>query len=186
MKIPVPGININLPIKPSREYESRLYREQSPFRMFAIPVASVMLASMLTAMPVLEDQALLPPFGFLIFLGWRLLQPGLWPMWAGLPFGLFDDIFSGQPFGSAGLLWSLMMIAIQLIDVRAVWRDHWQDWLIAAVTIIIALFMGHWIVGLAFTKPGAVTLMPQIMLSVLLFPLVIRFCARLDRIRLAT
>jgi rod shape-determining protein MreD len=184
MKLPVPAIK--LPIKPGREYESRLYREQSPVRMIAIPIASVLLGSMVTAMPVIEDQALLPPFGFLIFLSWRLMQPGLWPMWAGLPFGLFDDVFSGQPFGSAGLLWSLTMIGIELIDVRAVWRDHWQDWFIAAVVIIIALFAGHWLVGLAFAKPGAITLLPQIMLSVLLFPLVGRLCARLDRIRLAT
>jgi rod shape-determining protein MreD len=46
-----------------------------------------------------------------------------------------DDIFSGQPFGSAGLLWSLAMLTIEIIDSRAIWRDYIQDWLIAALLI---------------------------------------------------
>jgi rod shape-determining protein MreD len=177
---------LKIPLRPGREYKSRLNREQSPVRMLAIPVASVLLGSMVTAMPVIETQALLPPFGLLIFLAWRLMRPGLWPMWAGLPFGLFDDMFSGQPFGSSGLIWSLAMLGIEIVDARAVWRDHLQDWFIAAIIIIVALLGGLWFVGLAYTSPDAITLLPQIVLSILIFPLVVRLCSWLDRIRLST
>jgi rod shape-determining protein MreD len=184
LKNPVTALKI--PLRPGREYKSRLNREQSPLRMFAIPTASVMFGSMITTLPVIEGQALLPPMGLLILIAWRLMRPGLWPMWAGLPFGLFDDMFSGQPFGSAGLLWSLSMLAIELVDVRAMWRDHWQDWFIGGILIMLNLLGGLWFVGLAYTRPEAITLLPQILLSILIFPLVVRFCSWLDRIRLST
>lgn len=175
-----------LQLRPGREYKSRLNREQSPLKMMAIPILSVLLGSVVTAMPFIGQQAMLPPFGFLIFLGWRLMRPGLWPMWAGLPFGLFDDMFSGQPFGSAALLWSLVMLAIQIIETRVPWRDHMQDWLIAAILIIMTLLAGLIIVGLAHSRPEAITLLPQIVFSILIFPFIVRVCSRLDIMRLAT
>ncbi len=184
MKNPVTALR--LPLRPGREYESRFDREPSTLKMLAIPIASVVLASMITTLPILATQPLLPPFGLMMMLAWRLMRPGLLPMWAGLPFGLVDDMFSGQPFGSAGLLWSLAMLAIELIDARASWRDHIQDWVIASIMIVVALLGGLWISGLAHARPEAAVLLPQMMLSVLLYPLVVRICSHLDSWRLAT
>lgn len=184
MKNPVTAIR--LPLRPGREYESRFDREPSTLKMLAIPIASTVLASMLTTLPILTSQPILPPMGFLMFLAWRLMRPGLLPVWSGVPFGLADDLFSGQPFGSAGLLWSLAMLAIEIIDSRAIWRDYLQDWLIAALLIIAVLMGGLGITGLAHAAPETVVLVPQIMLSILLYPLVVRICALLDRWRLAT
>ena len=107
-------------------------------------------------------------------------------MWAGLPFGLVDDLFSGQPFGSAGLIWSLVMLAIKVIDTRAIWRDHLQNWFVASVLIAAALLAGLGLAGLAHARPDVVVLLPQIILSILLYPLVVRVCAQLDKWRLAT
>ncbi len=177
---------LRLPLRPGREYETRFDREQSTLKMLAIPIASVMIMSMVTTLPFLLTQPLLPPLGLMMLLAWRLMRPGLLPMWAGLPFGLFDDIFSGQPFGSAGLIWSLVMVAIELIDSRAIWRDHLQDWLIASLLIVLALLIGLFIAGLAHAAPTPAILLPQIVLSMLLYPLVVRICARLDSWRLAT
>jgi rod shape-determining protein MreD len=187
MKSPIKVLTKPLrPLRSGRDYQSRLYREQSPLKMLAIPIVTVVLASAITAMPVITDQALLPPLGYMVFLAWRLLRPGLLPMWAGLPFGLVDDILSGQPFGSAGLLWSLSMLIIELIDARGAWRDYWQDWFIAGVLIIAYLLGGLWIVGLAHTRPDIVSLFPQIVISILTYPLVVRIVSMLDRWRLAT
>ena len=184
MKIPVTAIR--LPARPAREYESRFDREQSFLKMLAIPIASVILASMVTTLPIFPPEPLLPPFGLLMFLGWRLMRPGLLPVWSGVPFGLMDDLFSGQPFGSAGLLWSLAMLAIEIIDARAIWRDYLQDWLIAALLITAVLFGGLWVARLAHAAPDPNLLLPQIIVSILLYPLVVRICARLDSWRLAT
>lgn len=184
MKNPVTAIR--LPIRPGREYESRFDREQSLLKMLAIPIASVVLASTVTTLPIFTAQPLLPPFGFLMFLAWRLMRPGLLPVWSGVPFGLMDDVFSGQPFGCAGILWSLAMLTIELIDSRAIWRDYIQDWLIASLLIVAVLLGGLWIAGLAHAAPGVQVLLPQMLLSILLYPLVVRICARLDSWRLAT
>lgn len=184
MKIPVSAIR--LPARPGREYESRFDREPSLLKILAIPMASVILASMVTTLPVFSAGPLLPPFGLLMFLSWRLMQPGLLPIWSGVPFGLTDDLFSGQPFGSAGLLWSLAMLIVEIIDSRAVWHDYLKDWLIAALLITAVLLGGWWIAGIAHAAPEPMVLFPQIILSILLYPLVVRICARLDRWRLAT
>jgi rod shape-determining protein MreD len=184
VKIPVSAIR--LPTRPGREYESRFDRERSMFKMLAIPIASIILASMVTTLPIFSYGPLLPPFGLLMFLSWRLMRPGLLPVWSGVPFGLMDDLFSGQPFGSAGLLWSLAMLAIEIIDTRAIWRDYLQDWLIAALLITAILLGGLWIADLAHAAPEPTILLPQILLSILLYPLVVRICARLDSWRLAT
>ena len=184
MKIPVTAIR--LPTRPAREYESRFDREQSLLKMLAIPITSVAIASMITALPIFTEEPLLPPLGLLMFLSWRLMRPGLLPVWSGVPFGLMDDVFSGQPFGSAGLLWSLAMLSIEIIDARAIWRDHIQDWLIAAVLIAGVLLGGLWIAGMAHAAPDPAVLIPQIILSILLYPLAVRICARLDSWRLAT
>lgn len=184
MKNPVTALRI--PLRPGREYETRFDREPSTLKMLAIPIASVVLCSMITTLPLLMTQPLLPPFGLIMMLAWRMMRPGLLPMWAGLPFGLVDDIFSGQPFGSAGLIWSLVMLAIEVIDTRAIWRDHVQNWLIASVLITTALLAGLGIAGLAHARPDAVVLLPQIIMSILLYPLVVRICSHLDSWRLAT
>jgi rod shape-determining protein MreD len=169
-----------------RSYESRIDREQSPVRMLAVPITSVLLASMVTAVPLFPDGPLLPPLGYMFFLGWRLMRPGLWPVWVGLPFGLFDDLFSGQPFGSAALLWSLTMLAMEVIDAQIHWRDHLRDWLIAAIAISGILLGGFLFSGLAHHMPDVTIILPQLAISILLFPLVVRMCSRLDRWRLST
>ena len=170
---------------PDRDYESRIERYQSPLKMLLVPILSVMAGSMITALPVFSDGPLLPPLGYMMLLGWRLMRPGIWPAWVGLPFGLFDDLFSGQPFGSAALVWSLTMLAIEFADSRAAWRDHVQDWLIATLAIILALSGGLALAGLAYRAPGISIIVPQLIISILAYPLVVRLCAWLDRWRLA-
>ena len=80
-------------------------------------ILSVMAGSMATStLPLVAGTPLLPPFGLLILLAWRLMRPGMWPAWIGLPLGLFDDLYNGQPFGSSAFIWSLCMIAVELVD----------------------------------------------------------------------
>lgn len=172
---------------PTREYESRIDREQSPARMLLVPILSVMAGSMATStLPLVAGTPLLPPFGLMILLAWRLMRPGMWPAWIGLPLGLFDDLFNGQPFGSSALVWSLCMIMIELLDLRGVWRDHLRDWFIASVLIMLALVAGLGISALAQPAPEVSIIVPQMLLSILCYPLAVRLCSRLDGWRLAT
>ncbi|MGB3796985.1 MAG: rod shape-determining protein MreD, partial [Alteraurantiacibacter sp.] len=94
-----------------------------------------MLGSLTPLLPFIALAPILPPMGYLILLSWRLAKPGVLPMWAGLPLGFFNDLYSGQPMGSSIVLFSFTMIALELIEMRFPWRSFWQDWLIAAILI---------------------------------------------------
>ena len=117
-----------------------------------------------------------------MLLTWRLLARFSLRPWAGAPLGLFDDIVSGQPIGASMLTWSIVMIAIDLIEQRLIFRDFWQDWLIATGAIAFCLTIGRWI-ALPIGAYVDTVLLAQIMVSVMLFPLSARLVAWIDRKR---
>jgi hypothetical protein len=79
--------------------------------------------------------------------------PTLLPVWAGLPLGLFDDLYSGQPFGSGIVLWSLTMLAMDVIDEKFLWRGFIQDWLTAAALLAAYVVLTAALAGLAAGYP---------------------------------
>ncbi|MET0138368.1 MAG: rod shape-determining protein MreD [Sphingobium sp.] len=166
---------------------ARLSLPRSPFRIRATPVVAVMLGSLLPSMiPVVSLSPTTPPLGLMLLLAWRLLRPELWPLWIGLPLGFFDDIATGHPVGTAMCLWTVAMVVIDSVSVRLLWRDYGQDWLIASIAITAIIAMSWLFMHLAPGGGGGPfnRLWPQIVLSILLFPLAVRLCARIDRWRL--
>ena len=113
-----------------------------------------------------------------MLLGWRLTRTESLRVWAPLPLGLFDDLVSGQPLGSAMLFWTLCFFMIDLINQRVVYRDFWQDWLIAAGSIGFCLILGRLVTTPIYAHVDTVLLF-QFAISVLLFPLAARLCAML-------
>lgn len=157
----------------------------SPFQLRAFAIASVLLGSLTPLLPVIATAPVLPSFGFLMLVAWRLLRDDLWPVWVALPLGLFNDLFSGQPLGSAMFGWTIALLGIDLAARRFVWRDHWQDWAIAVPAIAWQVFAGlliAWATGGA-TPPW--TMLPQLAISAMLFPLCSRIAGTLDRWRFA-
>lgn len=158
----------------------------SRLRMQLVPIATVMLASALPLMlPLIANSPVLPPLGLILFLCWQMLRAELWPVWIGLPLGLWDDMFSGQPFGSAIGLWTLACIAIQYFSQRIYWRGFVHDWAITATLVAIIQFLGALIV-----HPHAPTgrllslVLPQIIFAAMLVPMVLRLTGRFDNFRL--
>lgn len=168
----------------SDAYGRRINRAHSPLVALALPWMSILLGSLLPLFFIATALPLLPPTGYVMFIAWRLVRPGLMPVWAGFPLGLFDDLFSGQPLGSAMFLWSLTMIAVELLDRRIPWRSFLQDWFAAAFAILAYLLGAFFLSGAEPGTPGLVALGPQALLSVLLFPAAARFVSALDRLRL--
>lgn len=165
-------------------YGRRINREHSPLVALALPWLTIMLGSLLPIFIIATALPLMPPSGFLMFLTWRLLRPGLLPVWAGFPLGLFDDLFSGQPFGQGVLIWSLTMIAVEILDRRIPWRSFVQDWMIASVVLCSYILTAFMLSGGQPSTSALVALGPQALLSVLLFPAAARLCSALDRLRL--
>lgn len=165
----------------AQRYEPRINRKTSRLKLRLYPLLSVIIASMLAMLlPFFPSIPLLPPLGFMLLLAWRILRPGLWPVWIGAPLGLVDDMFSGQPFGSAILIWSITMVLLELADQRFLLRGFWPDWIIASALILFAIIAAYGINVVNGAVIAPIVLLPQIALSMIFFPLTIRFTARID------
>ena len=168
----------------ARHPRSRIGRTPSRTQRQAIPIISTMIGSMTPLLPIIATAPVMPPWGLLILIAWRMLHRNLWPVWMGLPLGLFDDMFSGQPLGSAMMLWTISLLGLDLLDRRMVWRDFIQEWGIAG-GLIIAMLLGQLLIS--YATGGATNplfLAPQAILSILAFPLIARICAAIDEWRL--
>lgn len=163
-------------------FGSRINRAQSPILAYGLPWLSILIGSLTPWLPVIAPAPILPPFGLMMLLAWRLLRPGLLPLWAGLPFGFFDDLYSGQPLGSGILLFSITLIVIELIEIRFPWRNFWLDWSTAAVVLAVYLGVTALLSGASLMQ--LTVIVPQLLLSIVLFPVVARLVAQLDRLRL--
>jgi rod shape-determining protein MreD len=145
-----------------------------------IPAISVMLGSCMAIWPTIASFPFLPPIGLLVLLAWRLIRAEALPIWAPLALGLFDDLLSGQPFGLAITTWAICFFMIDLIDERLMFRDFWQNWLIAAGGTTFYLLAGRF-VAVPFGAHVDTVLWLQIFASIMLFPVVSLLCAWLDR-----
>ena len=168
----------------SDAYGSRINRSHSPLLANIVPWLSILIASLMPLFFVATALPLVPPTGFLLLLCWRLVRPGLLPVWAGFPLGMFDDLFSGQPFGSAIFLWSATLLAIEALDLRLPWRSFVQDWFTAGLALVLYCLASLALSGASPSFAALIALGPQILLSILLFPLAARIVAALDRMRL--
>ena len=169
----------------ARGGRSRINRAPSPFLVMAMPWLTIGLASLAPSLPIMAPLPLLPPLGFMLLLAWAQVRPGLLPVWAGLPLGALDDLYSGQPFGSAILLWSLAMIASDLIEARFPWRSFLTEWLIASAMVAGYLAAGLALANTAGGQTEFWTILPQLLLTVLFYPAAGRLVALFDRLRLA-
>ena len=169
----------------SDPYGSRINRTRSPIREYCTPYASIMVASLLPVLFLAGVMPLMPPLGFLFLIGWRIMRPGVLPLWVGLPLGAFDDLFSGQPFGSGILLWSLTMIALEALESRFPWRGFWQDWFTASLVSTVYILVAMVVSGATISLPLLFAVLPQIFLSILIYPIISRIVAALDQFRLS-
>jgi rod shape-determining protein MreD len=165
----------------------RISQAPSPFVAYATPWAAVALASIMPCWPLVAMAPIMPPLGFMSLLAWRQVRPGLLPIWAGLPLGLVDDLFSGQPFGCAIFLWTLTLITLEIIEARFPWRNFITDWLVASLFLLAYLaacvgFNQHGVP--ADIMPPWAYIGVQMGLTVIAYPMVGRVVGWIDRWRL--
>jgi len=150
------------------------------WRMAIVPTGSVMLGSAITALPIVVSSPVLPPFGLMLLLSWRLLRSDIWPIWIGIPLGMWDDLLSGQPLGSAIALWCAIMLAIDAFDRRIVWRDFRIDWAVSCIALAAAI-LGAAILARAGGPEAILRLVgPQILFACCLMPAIFALTGRLD------
>ncbi len=155
-----------------------------PPRAYVVPIASTVAGSALATLPLVASAPILPPFGLLMALSWRLLRSELWRPWMGIPLGAADDLLTGAPLGSAVALWTICFLVFDVMDNRLIWRDHWQDWLIAAVALGFCLAGGWLFVRIDGGGGSILLVLPQWLVAIFCVPVAARLCALLDRWRL--
>ena len=155
------------------------------FRFRKVPMLSTVAAILLVLLPFVFSNPIVPDLGFLVLITWRLLRPEIWPAQVALGFGLFADLVAGHPLGQSMLLWTLIFLTFDLIDARLGFRDYLMDWLLAAAAIVLH-GAGVWYIALLMGSDTSFAVMlPQIVVSILAYPLIARIVLGLDRWRLA-
>ena len=127
----------------------------------------------------------MPSLVFLCLPPWRLTPPEIWPFWAAAAFGLVADIVSGAPLGQSPLLWTAIFLGLASLDAWMGVRDYWLDWAAAGAAILFHS-VGVWYIALLMKSDVAFWVMvPQLVMSVLGYPIAARIVLSLDRWRLA-
>ena len=149
-----------------------------------VPILSTLAGSAMGFVPVIAIEPIVPPFGLMMLLSWRLLRPEMWPPWAALPLGFADDLISGHYLGTAMILWTIAFLVLEWVDQALVWRDGWIEWGIASAALVIIIF-GAWLLSQPTSSlTSLLAIVPQTVGAVLLFPVMLRITAGLDRWRL--
>ena len=158
---------------------------KGPSRLAAhIPAATVILASLLCALPIVSTSGWYPDFGFLVFISWRLLRSDPWPAWWAIPLGFINDLFTGYPLGLSIALWSATMLALDLIDRRTIWRDYWIEWVLAAVLLAIDEWLQWRLAGVVGARVPFTMMLPPLAIAICVFPMTAWLVARIDAWRL--
>jgi rod shape-determining protein MreD len=165
-------------------YGSKINRTHLPLLAIGLPWLTILLGSLAPWLPIITSAPVLPPFGFMLMLAWRLPRSGLLPLWAGLPLGFFDDLYSGQPMGSGILLFSLTLIAVELMEARFPWRNFILDWLTASAIMMPYIVIAALLSGAISYFGQLAVIVPQLLLAIVLYPVIARLVAQLDRLRL--
>jgi rod shape-determining protein MreD len=151
-----------------------------------IPVGSTLVASMLALWPVVTlGTPLVPEMALLVVIAWRLLRPEIWPAYMALGLGLFNDLVAGHPLGQSMATWTAIFLLCDYIDSRLGFRDYWMDWLIAAAAIVLYAAASWYIASMMGSAMHFSVMLPQIGVSVLVYPLIARIVLALDRWRLS-
>jgi rod shape-determining protein MreD len=151
-----------------------------------VPIASTIAAMLLGLLPIVALTLWIPNLAFLMLITWRLVRPEIWQAHVALGLGLLADlIVPGAPLGQSMLLWTLIFLCLDYADHLLGVRDYWLDWTLATAAIFFHS-AGVWYIALLMgAKVSVLVMVPQVILSILAYPLMARLVLRLDRWRLA-
>ena len=170
-------------VRAALSQHKRFRRGAKPYAHL-VPAMTVIAASFLAALPIVSTSGWYPDFGYLVLIAWRLLRADPWPAWWAAPLGLANDLFTGYPLGFSVALWAATMLALDLIDRRTMWRDYWIEWVLAAVLLAIDEWLQWRVAAIVGGAPTLTQIIPPIIISICLFPVVAWIISRIDAWRL--
>ena len=91
---------------------------------------------------------------------------------------------SANVIGSGILLFSVTLIVIELVEARFPWRNFWLDWLMATAIVTTYILVAAVFSGGVDNFVQLSVIVPMLIVSIVLYPIVARLVAMLDRLRL--
>ena len=149
-----------------------------------VPALSVVAASFVSILPIVSTSGWWPDTGFLVLIAWRLLRGDPWPAWWAAPLGLVNDLLTGSPIGMSVALWTLVMLVMELVDRRTMWRDYWMEWALAGLLVLAAESAEWWVAALSGAPFPYALIIPPFLISAFGFPIAAWLVSRLDHWRL--
>ena len=149
-----------------------------------VPAASVVIAILLSSVPIVTQTGWFPDFGLLMLVAWRLFRADVWPTWWAAPLGLVNDLVAGFPLGLSVTVWTASMLALDLLDRRTIWRDYWVEWGLASLLILLNEAAQWQVAAWMGARVPFAFMVPPILISIAAFPVAAWLAARLDQWRL--
>ena len=149
-----------------------------------VPAASVVIAILLSSVPIVTQTGWFPDFGLLMLVAWRLFRADVWPTWWAAPLGLVNDLVAGFPLGLSVTIWTASMLALDLLDRRTIWRDYWVEWGLASLLILLNEAAQWQVAAWMGARVPFAFMVPPILISIAAFPVAAWLAARLDQWRL--
>lgn len=149
-----------------------------------VPAASVVVAILLSSLPIVTQTGWFPDFGLLMLIAWRLFRADVWPTWWAAPLGLVNDLIAGFPLGLSVAIWTASMLALDLLDRRTIWRDYWVEWVLASLLILLNEAAQWQVAAWMGARVPFTFMVPPILISIAAFPVAAWLVARLDQWRL--
>ena len=149
-----------------------------------VPWTSVVAGSLLAIFPLVATHGWWPDLGLMMLIAWRMQRSDPFPNWYAIPLGLLNDLLLLHPLGLSVVTFTFALLVVDIIDARKLRGFYATEWLVAAVLIALAKLLQLWVAAIMDAPMPLLSILPPIVISVLLFPIMAFIVTLLDRYRL--
>ena len=146
-----------------------------------VPAASILFLLLLMTAPIVLPWPALPELGLLGVFVWATFQPGLMPPWLAFVLGLVADLLFGLPFGVEATLFALTALFVRIFESRFGHHRFGFDWMVLALLGVVNAALCRELLSIAGVESPLRPLMIQAMTTAAAYPLVVLYCAQLQR-----
>lgn len=146
-----------------------------------VPAATTIVLVFAMTAPLVVPVPVFPQLALLGVFVWATFQPGLMPPWVAFIVGLIADLLFAQPLGVNATLFAATAGFVRVFESRYGHHAHGFDWGVATALVVIFELLTWQLMALAARPVPLLPLGWQVASSVAAYPLVVAFCAFVQR-----